>query len=315
MVVNDVGAALTGRGMTDARPAGGARNRGGARAGAAVASADSVAEWASAQRIVKAAIDRYGRIDIVVNNAGILRDTIFHRMTPEEFDAVIKVHLYGAFYVRARRPRNARPGERCLRAHDLDLGADRQHRPGELCGGETGHRRAVAGDRRRCRALQGALQLHRPARLQPHDRKRAGGERGADAGAGGEDAPDQVAQLAAFLACDAAAEVTGQIMGARGNEIYLYSQPRPIRTLHRGEGWTPARMAEHLLPAIRSSLTPLERTRECITGKRSDDASVRGRSRHRHHHVLAGPFAAYQLAVLGADVIKLEHPDYPDQSP
>ena len=67
--------------------------------GAAVASTDSVAEWEVAQRIVKTAIERYGRIDIVVNNAGILRDRMFHYMSPEEFDAVIKVHLYGAFYV------------------------------------------------------------------------------------------------------------------------------------------------------------------------------------------------------------------------
>jgi hypothetical protein len=74
--------------------------------------------------------------------------------------------------------------------------------------------------------------------------------------------PDQVAQLAVFLASDAAAEISGQVLGARGNEIYLYSQPRPIRVMHRGEGWTPERMAEHLLPAIRSSLTPLERTRD-----------------------------------------------------
>jgi short-subunit dehydrogenase len=74
--------------------------------------------------------------------------------------------------------------------------------------------------------------------------------------------PDQVAQLAAFLASDAAAEVTGQIMGARGNEIYLYSQPRPIRTIHRSTGWSAATLAETLLPAWRGNLTPLERTRD-----------------------------------------------------
>ena len=74
--------------------------------------------------------------------------------------------------------------------------------------------------------------------------------------------PDQVAQLAAFLASDAAKDVTGQIFGARGNEIYLYSQPRPIRTMHRGDGWTAEKMAESLLPAWRNSFTPLERTRD-----------------------------------------------------
>jgi hypothetical protein len=74
--------------------------------------------------------------------------------------------------------------------------------------------------------------------------------------------PDQVAQLAAYLASDAASGVTGQIFGARGNEIYLYSQPRPIRTMHRSEGWTVESMAETLGPAFKTSLTPLERTRD-----------------------------------------------------
>lgn len=74
--------------------------------------------------------------------------------------------------------------------------------------------------------------------------------------------PDQVAQLAAFLASDAASGISGQIMGARGNEIYLYSQPRPIRTLHSGDGWTVEKLAERLVPAFQSSLTPLERTRD-----------------------------------------------------
>ena len=72
----------------------------------------------------------------------------------------------------------------------------------------------------------------------------------------------QVAQLAAYLASDAASGITGQIFGARGNEIYLYSQPRPIRTMHRSEGWTVESMADTLGPAFKASLTPLERTRD-----------------------------------------------------
>ena len=70
-----------------------------AAGGEAVASTASVAEWDSAKSIVEQAVDTFGKIDAVVNNAGILRDRIFHKMTPEEFDQVMKVHLYGAFYV------------------------------------------------------------------------------------------------------------------------------------------------------------------------------------------------------------------------
>src|SRR6218665_461914 len=65
--------------------------------GEAVANGDSVSEYTSAQRIIEPAIDTYGRVDAVVNNAGIVRDKMFHRLTPEDFDAVVKVHLYGTF--------------------------------------------------------------------------------------------------------------------------------------------------------------------------------------------------------------------------
>ena len=100
VVVCDVGAAVTGEGH-DVGPAEQvvAEITQANGAGRAVANTDSVAEWENAQKIVQTAIDNFGRIDMVVNNAGILRDRIFHYMTPEEWDAVIKVHLYGAFYV------------------------------------------------------------------------------------------------------------------------------------------------------------------------------------------------------------------------
>ena len=100
VVVNDLGAAVDGSGL-DNTPAQQVVSEIEALhgQGQAVANYDSVADWDAAQRMVQTAIDRFGKIDIVVNNAGILRDTIFHRMTPEEWDAVIKVPLYGAFYV------------------------------------------------------------------------------------------------------------------------------------------------------------------------------------------------------------------------
>jgi len=74
--------------------------------------------------------------------------------------------------------------------------------------------------------------------------------------------PDHIAQLIAFLATDAAAGVSGQIFGVRGNEVYLYNQPRPIRIMARPDGWTPENLAEHWLPAVKDSFTPLERTRD-----------------------------------------------------
>src|SRR5439155_22538366 len=70
-----------------------------AAGGTAVASADSVAEWPSANRIVQAALDAFGRLDAVVNNAGILRDRFFFNLSPDDWRAVIDVHLSGSFYV------------------------------------------------------------------------------------------------------------------------------------------------------------------------------------------------------------------------
>jgi hypothetical protein len=74
--------------------------------------------------------------------------------------------------------------------------------------------------------------------------------------------PDHIAQLIAFLSTDAASGVSGQILGVRGNEVYLYNQPRPIRIMARPDGWTPEKLAEHWLPAVKNSFTPLERTRD-----------------------------------------------------
>ena len=104
VVVNDIGASVSGEGG-DAGPAQRVVDEIRAAGGTAVANTDSVSQAAAAARIVGTALDAFGRIDVVVNNAGILRDRFFHKMSAEEFDAVIQVHLYGSFHVsRAAAP-------------------------------------------------------------------------------------------------------------------------------------------------------------------------------------------------------------------
>ena len=177
VVACDIGASLQGAG-NDAGPAQQVVDEIKKAGGEAIASTLSIAEPKNAEAIVKAALEAFGRVDILVNNAGILRDT---SSTDEPRG------LAG----RARRPpqrlvqheprlRRAFPRAefRRLRAHDLDLGAGRQFRPGQLHGGEVRHCRAVALDRARHAALQGALELHRAVRLDPHDRFDPGRDRG-----------------------------------------------------------------------------------------------------------------------------------------
>src|SRR4030081_3812905 len=98
VVVNDPGGAADGSG-TSATPAEEVVEEIKKRGGTAVANFETVAEAIPASKIVKMAVDTYGKLDGVVNNAGILRDAIFHHMSIDAFESVIKVHLMGSFYV------------------------------------------------------------------------------------------------------------------------------------------------------------------------------------------------------------------------
>ena len=264
VVVNDIGATVTGEGQ-DAGPAqrvvqeiDQANGK-----GRAVANSGSVASWEDAQRMVQDAIDNFGRIDIVVNNAGILRDRMFHYMSIEEWDAVIKVHLYGAFYVSRAAIPHFRKQESGNYTHITStsglIGAVGQVNYGAAKMGIAGLSRNIAMDMQRYNVRSNCIGPHAfsrmietvPGQTEQQLQARAAKTR-----------PDHIAQLIAFLGTDAAAGVSGQIFGVRGNEVYLYNQPRPIRIMARPDGWTPENLAEHWLPAVKDSFTPLERTRD-----------------------------------------------------
>ena len=76
--------------------------------------------------------------------------------------------------------------------------------------------------------------------------------------------PDKNAPMAVYLSSDAAKDVTGQVFGTRMNELILFSSPRPIRIVHRSEGWTPESIAEHCIPAMRAAFMPLDRSGDVI---------------------------------------------------
>jgi NAD(P)-dependent dehydrogenase (short-subunit alcohol dehydrogenase family) len=264
VVVNDIGGTVTGEGR-DAGPAQRvvaeiAQLHG---TGRAVANTGSVASWEDAQKMVQDAIDNFGRIDYVVNNAGILRDRMFHYMSIEEWDAVMKVHLYGAFYVSRAAVPHFRKQESGAYLHITStsglIGSVGQTNYGAAKLGIAGLSRCIAMDMQRYNIRSNCIGPHAFSRMietvpgQTEEQLQVRAQR---------TRPDHIAKLIAFLATDAAAKVSGQIFGVRGNEVYLYNQPRPIRIVARPDGWTCENLATHWLPAVEKAFTPLERTRD-----------------------------------------------------
>ncbi|RDE09565.1 SDR family oxidoreductase [Pelagibacterium lacus] len=266
VIVNDLGASLQGEGV-DMSPAQEVVQAIEAAGGKAVANGDSVAEYSGAENMVAAALETFGRIDAVVHSAGILRDSIFHKLEPDQFEAVLRVHLFGAFNIsRAAAPhfRNQNSGAIVHMTSTSGLiGSVGQANYAAAKMGIVGLSRSVALDMQRFNVRSNCIAPHAFSRMiesipgkTPEEQEREMEKRRTRTRA------DQIAPLAAFLCSDAAEGISGQIFGARGNEVYLYSQPRPIRTLHRDDGWTVAKLAETLPGALRASFTPLERTRD-----------------------------------------------------
>ncbi|GGF15488.1 short-chain dehydrogenase [Aliidongia dinghuensis] len=267
VVINDIGASLGGEGQS-AGPAEQTRQIIEQRGGAAVINGDSVADWTSAQRIVQAALDAFGRVDIVVNNAGILRDTIFHKMTPEDWLAVVNVHLNGSFFVSRAAAEHFRAQESGAYVHMTStsglVGNFGQANYSAAKLGIAALSKSIALDMQRYNVRSNCVAPFAWSRMTsaipaetPDQKARVAKLQ--------QMTPDKNAPLAVYLASDAAKGITGQIFAARHNEIFLMSQSRPIRSAHRGEGWTPALIAEHGMPALKPSLMPLDRSQDVFS--------------------------------------------------
>lgn len=267
VVINDIGASLTGEGrsQTPAEETKALIERAG---GEAAISTDSVADWDSAQKIVQAALDHFGALDIVANNAGILRDTIFHRMTAEDWLAVISVHLNGSFFVSRAAADQYRKQESGSYVHITStsglIGNMGQANYASAKLGITALSKAIAIDMKRFNVRSNCLSPWAWSRMTQSIPARTP-EQQARVAKLAQMTPDKNAPLAVFLASDAARDVSGQVLGIRMHEIYLFSSPRPIRAVHRAEGWTPEAIAEHALPALQSSFMPLDTSGEVFS--------------------------------------------------
>jgi NAD(P)-dependent dehydrogenase (short-subunit alcohol dehydrogenase family) len=268
VVVNDIGASVTGEGA-DRAPAQKVVEEIRAAGGEAVASFDSVAEPGSAARIVQTAIDVWGRVDGVINNAGILRDRAFIKMSADEFDAVIKVHLCGSFYV-ARAAAN----------HFKDQGSGSYIHLTSTAGlygnfgqanymaaktGVTGLSKSIAiemaryGVRSNCIAPAAWSRMIGAIKAETEEQKRNVEMMRTKLAA------STIAPIAVYLQSDASADVNGQIFYVRGNEIMLFRQFDVVRSVHRGEGWTPQAIIDHCIPALKPSMVPPRMAHEVTT--------------------------------------------------
>jgi NAD(P)-dependent dehydrogenase (short-subunit alcohol dehydrogenase family) len=264
VVVNDLGVSLFGQSEADVQPALEVVREIEALGGRAVANFGSVASWDDAHAMVKAAIDNFGRIDAVVNNAGNLRDVLFHKMTEEDFDAVIGVHLKGSFNVsRAAAPyfKEQASGAYVHMASTSGLiGNIGQVNYAAAKLGIVAMSKTIAMDMQRFNVRSNAVAPFAWTRMvssiptdTPEQQKRVEGLK--------KLVPEKVAALCVALCSDEAKEVTGQVFGSRNNEIYLFSQPRPIRTAHT----TPEAIIERVIPQFRNDFYPLHRSGDVFT--------------------------------------------------
>ena len=268
LVVNDLGGEIDGEGASGS-PAEAVVAEIEAAGGAALANADSVADWDGAHAMVAAATEAFGGIDAVVNVAGILRDSMFHKMDEADWDAVIGVHLKGAFNV-----------SRAAIGHFREQGSGAFVHFTSTSGligniGQANYAAAKLGvvGLSRVLAMEGARKAVRSNVVSPFAWTRMIGTIPIDSEAQRQRVErlrtstraEQIAPMVAFLISDAAAEVSGQVFAVRGNEVFLMSQSRPLRSLHRGEGWTARSLAQHLLPALRADLYGLEASAEVFS--------------------------------------------------
>lgn len=262
VLVNDVGAGLDGGGA-DAGPAQQVVEEIKKEGGQAAANTLSISEPESADKIVKAALDAFGRVDILVNNAGILRDRIFHKMSWSDWKDVIDVHLHGSFNMGRAVSGHFREQNSGSMVHMTStsglIGNYGQANYMAAKMGIVGLSRSIALDMARFNVRSNCIAPFAWSRMigsipteTEEEKKRVEKLQ--------QMTPEKIAPLVVYLSSDRAQGISGQIFSVRNNEIFLFNQTRPIRALHRADGWTPEKLDAQLKGAFSGSFTPLDRS-------------------------------------------------------
>lgn len=266
VVLNDIGVSLKGensdssmveRLAEDIKAAG----------GSAIANSDSVSTRVGAQRIVDCALDHFGRIDAVINNAGNLRDRFFFNMSEEEWRDVIDVHLHGSYFVSRAAASHFKPQASGAYVHMTStsglIGNFGQANYAAAKLGIVALSKSIALDMAKYGVRSNCIAPFAWSRMTdsipsttPAEQARVEKLKRMDAA--------KIAPLVVFLASDAAYDVNAQIFGVRANEIFLFSQPRPLRSVHNSAGWTPESIAEVAIPAMRHEFYPLDRSPDVV---------------------------------------------------
>ncbi len=257
VVVNDLGGAVAGGDEGSAGPAELVAQEIRKSGGRAASNSDSVTSRPGVARMIEQAMDEFKGLHAIINPAGILRDTMFHKMTDEDWDKVIEVHLQGSYNVchaAVNHFREQQEGSFVLFTSTSGL-------IGNI--GQANYAAAKMGivGLSRIIAMEGMAKNVRSNTIAPFAWTRMIATIPIKDEAAAKRVErmknmmraDQVAQLAVALASPATKDVSGQIFAARGNEIFLMSQPRPVRGIGKVEGWTPETIANHCMPALKPS--------------------------------------------------------------
>ena len=265
VVVNDLGGGVEGE-QTGESPAEEVVREIKAAGGEAVANGDSVSDAKGAKSMVDCAVDSFGRIDAVVNVAGILRDRMFHKMSEDDWRAVIEVHLNGSYLVSRAAVDHMKPQGSGSFVHFTSTsglhGSVGQANYGAAKMGITGMSKIIAmegqryGVRSNCIAPFAWTRMIESIPITSEEMAESFRKFKQNATAA------HIAPVVSYLSSDAARDVTANVFGVRGNEIYLFSQPRPIKTIHKSDGWSHDALASQFYPSLKKELYDLDGTAE-----------------------------------------------------